>query len=100
VLFLIALRMIFSPPEADLMGSQAGEEPLVIPLAVPSVAGPSAMATVLILASQQPLRLGEWALALVLAWAVTAIVLLAAGRLSRWLGHRGLLAMQRLMGMS
>jgi multiple antibiotic resistance protein len=98
VLFLIAVRMIFSAVALDFAGEK-GEEPLVVPLAVPAVAGPSAMATVLILVSQYPGRLAEWAAALLLAWVVVAATLLASSLLSRLLGRRGLLALQRLMGM-
>ena len=98
VLFLIAVRMIFSAVALDFAGEK-GEEPLVVPLAVPAVAGPSAMATVLILVSQYPGRLAEWAAALLLAWVVVATTLLASSLLSRLLGRRGLLALQRLMGM-
>ena len=54
VLFLIALRMIFPPdagPPTDLPG-----EPLIVPLAIPALAGPSAMATVMLLVAQAPER--------------------------------------------
>jgi len=98
VLFLIALKMIFSSMDEPLVGGKH-EDPFIVPLAMPAVAGPSAMATVLILSSQEPDRLGEWAVALLMAWAVTAGVLLAGTRVSRILGRRGLVAMHRLMGM-
>ena len=52
VLFLIALRMIFPPPPQDSPVPVA--EPLIVPLAIPALAGPSAMATVLLLVSQAP----------------------------------------------
>jgi multiple antibiotic resistance protein len=97
-LFLIALKMIFASTEEPLVGRD-DEEPLVVPLAIPAVAGPSAMATVLLLVSQHPGRLAEWLLALVSAWLVTAVVLLAGSQLNRFLGRRGLAALQRLMGM-
>jgi small neutral amino acid transporter SnatA (MarC family) len=52
ILFLIALRMIFPPPSAD--APEAAGEPLIVPLAIPAIAGPSALATVLLLVSQAP----------------------------------------------
>jgi multiple antibiotic resistance protein len=98
VLFLIALRMMF-PSHRDTTAEYHGEEPLIVPLAVPLVAGPSAMATVILLATQDPDRMGAWLLALVIAWLVSAIVLLFAEALRRYLGRRLINALERLMGM-
>ena len=62
ILFLIALRMIFPPPESD--AHRGMREPLIVPLAIPAIAGPSALATVLLLVSQAPERRMEWIAAL------------------------------------
>jgi MarC family membrane protein len=98
VLFLIALRMVF--PTADRgFGEQVGGEPFIVPLAVPYVAGPSAMATVLLLVSREPTRWPAWLGALTLAWVVSAIILMLGGRLARLLGQKGLVALERLMGL-
>ena len=98
VLFLIGIRMIFPRPEG-LMGEIPDGEPFIVPLAIPLVAGPSGMAAVMLLGSKEPERLGEWSLALLLAWAGTAAILLAAPFLYRLLGRRALTAIERLMGM-
>ena len=98
ILFLIALRMIFPHPEG-LFGYDPAGEPLVVPLATPLIAGPSAMATVLLLVSREPDRVWEWAAAISLAACVSTVVLLASEPLSHLLGKRGLHALQRLMGM-
>jgi multiple antibiotic resistance protein len=98
VLFLIALRMMF-PSTRDTTAEYHGEEPLIVPLAVPLVAGPSAMATVILLATQNPDRMGEWLLSLIIAWLVSAIILLFAEVLRRYLGRRLINALERLMGM-
>ena len=98
VLFLIALRMMF-PSHRDTTAEYHGEEPLIVPLAVPLVAGPSAMATVILLATQDPNAMGNWLLALVIAWLVSAVVLLFAEVLRRYLGRRLINALERLMGM-
>ncbi len=97
VLFLVALKMVF--PETHAEAVAADEEPFIVPLAVPFVAGPSTIATVMLLTAQQPERWPDWLLALVLAWLATGLVLLSAGALSRFLGTRGLRALERLMGM-
>ena len=98
VLFLIALKMVFPAGEEAPIGNH-GEEPFIVPLAIPFVAGPSAMATVLLLVSQQPQHRLACLTALLLAWVVTATVLIVGDLLHRVLGRRGLRAMERLMGM-
>jgi small neutral amino acid transporter SnatA (MarC family) len=97
VLFLIALRMIFPPPPQDAPVPVA--EPLIVPLAIPALAGPSAMATVLLLVSQAPERRLEWVAALSVTMAVCAVVLLLAERLQRVVGLRVVSAFERLMGL-
>ena len=98
VLFLIGVRMIFPRPEG-LMGEVPGGEPFIVPLAIPLVAGPSGMAAVMLMGSNDPSRLGDWSLALLLAWGATAVILFSATVLYKWLGRRVLTAIERLMGM-
>jgi multiple antibiotic resistance protein len=98
VLFLIGIRMIFPRPEG-LMGEIPEGEPFIVPLAIPLVAGPSGMAAVMLMGSNEPTRLGDWSLALVIAWAATAAILFSATLLYRLLGMRVLTAVERLMGM-
>jgi len=100
ILFLIALKMIF-PVQRQMREDEPeeDEEPFLVPLAIPMVAGPSAMAILLLLATRHPDRLGLWSLALFLAWAATAIILGAAPLIKKVLGKRGLIATERLMGM-
>lgn len=98
VLFLIALRMIFPPPPPVHAVAPVGE-PLIVPLAIPALAGPSAMAAVLLLVSQAPERRLEWVAALSVTMAVCAVVLLLADRLQRLVGERVVSAFERLMGL-
>ncbi len=98
ILFLIAIRMVFPRPEG-IFGDPPGAEPFLVPLAIPSIAGPSALATVMLMASRDPARIASWILALTLAMAVTTLVLAAADRLQRWLGERAMIAFERLMGL-
>lgn len=98
VLFLIGLRMIF-PTAEGVMGDVPGGEPFIVPLAIPMIAGPSGMAAVMLLGSQQPDRMGDWMLALTLAWLATAVILFCATWLKKLLGMRVLTALERLMGM-
>ena len=96
VLFLIALRMIFPP--TDRINSMPTREPLILPLAIPALADPSALATVL-LVSQVPDRRLEWIGALSVTKLVCALVLLLAERLQRLVGESVVSAFERLMGL-
>ena len=97
VLFLIALRMVFPPAPQDSPVPES--EPLIVPLAIPALAGPSALATVLLLVSQAPERRLEWVAALSVTMAVCAVVLVSADRLQRVVGERVINAFERLMGL-
>jgi small neutral amino acid transporter SnatA (MarC family) len=97
VMFLIALRMIFPPQPLD--ATVPATEPLIVPLAIPALAGPSALATVLLLVSQAPERRLEWVAALTVSMVVCAVVLLMAERLQRLVGERVIIAFERLMGL-
>ncbi|MGH8061892.1 MAG: YhgN family NAAT transporter [Pseudoxanthomonas sp.] len=98
VLFLIGIRMIFPRPEG-LMGELPGGEPFIVPLAIPLVAGPSGMAAVMLMGSNEPGRLWDWSLALMIAWGATAAILFSATVLYKWMGRSALIAIERLMGM-
>lgn len=98
VLFLIGIRMIFPTPEGIFGDSMEGE-PFIVPLAIPCVAGPSGMATVMLMSNSEPDKMTEWSLALVIAWLATAVILFGSTYLYRLLGMRVLTAIERLMGM-
>ncbi len=97
ILFLIALRMVF--PSQGLAGAEDSKDPFIVPLAVPLIAGPSAIAALLLLASRDPDRIWVWAGALSAAWAVSAAILLLSDYLLRLIGPRGVRAAVKLMGM-
>ncbi|MDH3789862.1 MAG: NAAT family transporter [Xanthomonadales bacterium] len=99
ILFLIALKMVFPVSRSAHAAEEIQGEPLLVPLAIPMVAGPSAMAIVMLMASNDPTRMPEWLIALFAAWLLSSIILLSATGLKRFLGKRGLIAMERLMGM-
>jgi len=98
ILFLIAIRMVFPTP-AGVSDERMGGEPFIVPLAIPLVAGPSAMASLLFISSREPGRWPEWLLALSLAWFFTGLILMMSSNLRKLLRKRGLIAMERLMGM-
>ena len=99
ILLIISMRMIFASGGEIYAADGKGREPLIFPLAVPLLAGPSAMATVLLLASRQPERLLAWIGALTVAMVVSAVVLLGADRIRRWIGSSMVSAIEKLMGL-
>ena len=98
ILFLIAIKMIF-PSEGGVTGLAAGEEPFLVPMAIPMIAGPSILASLLLLANQEPTRMADWSLALLMAWGASAVILMFYELFNKLLGERGLTAVERLMGM-
>jgi len=97
MLFIIAIKMIF-PGSGNLFHHSDNMEPLIVPLAVPLLAGPSAIAAVILMMAQEPSRWLEWVVALVVAWLIAGIILVSSETLGRRLGVRALLAIERLMG--
>jgi multiple antibiotic resistance protein len=94
VLFMISLGMVF--PGRRVIDDQAMEDPLVVPIAMPLIAGPGAISTVILLAQNNPVR--DVALSVGLAWFVTAAILTVSPFVFRLLGSRGAQALERLMG--
>lgn len=97
ILFLIALKMIFPPDNSNHKPTE--EEPFIVPLAIPYIAGPSALATLLLIMNGEPERWPEWLAALFAAWFASGLILMCAGPLAKVLRNRGLIAIERLMGM-
>lgn len=98
LLFLIAIKMVF-PVRGGLAEEEMSGEPFIVPLAIPYVAGPSALAAVLLIMNQEPRRWPEWLAALLLAWFASGLIIALSSLLSRHLGKKVLLAIERLMGM-
>ncbi len=98
VLFLIAVRMIF-PSRHGVFGEMTGGEPFIVPLATPLLAGPSAVATIILMMTRAPERWPVWLGAVCSAWALSTVILLCSAPISRLIGPRLLAAFERLMGM-
>ncbi len=77
----------------------ASGDPFIVPLAIPAIAGPTAIATVVLMVSGAPQRMPEWVAALTVAMLITLVLLAFAERVSTLMGQRGLLALERLMGL-
>ncbi|MGB0717256.1 MAG: MarC family protein [Phycisphaerae bacterium] len=97
LLFLIAVRMIFPP--ADKGGQSEDEDPFVVPVAIPYIAGPATLATVMVMGTNEPDRWPTWLGAVIVAWCAAGIIMIVGNRLADLIGKRGLIALERLMGM-
>ncbi|MCD9186809.1 MAG: NAAT family transporter [Pyrinomonadaceae bacterium] len=98
ILLIIAIKMIFPSHNSGLQQDVEGE-PFIVPLAIPYVAGPSAMATALLMMSREPERWLDWLLAVFIAWFASAVIIYFSSYFARFLGEKGLIAIERLMGM-
>jgi multiple antibiotic resistance protein len=98
ILFLIAIKMIF-PSSKNSMAEDVSGEPFIVPLAIPYVAGPSTLAALLLIMNRQPARWPEWLTALMVAWGLSGLIIATSLPLSRILGSKLLIAIERLMGM-
>jgi len=99
IMFLIAIKMIFPSQEGGGNGLPAGEEPFLVPLAIPLVAGPSILATLMLLSHQYPLQISQLVVALLIAWGLSVIILMQSTLFIRLLGDKGVNALERLMGL-
>jgi MarC family membrane protein len=99
ILFLIALKMLFPSTNRFTADDNLEGEPFVVPMAIPLIAGPSAITTVILFANQAPGQMGHWFIALVLAVLASTLTLLSATPLQKLLGSKVIAALERLMGM-
>jgi len=98
ILFLISLKMVFRSA-AEIFEDSYRDDPFLVPIAVPSLAGPSAITAVMILRLQDRTGVGTLLFSLCVVMAITALVFLLGRRLSTYLGQRGLRALEKLMGL-
>lgn len=97
ILFLIALKMIFPTPKDLEINQHKDKEPFLVPLAIPLVAGPAALAAVMIYSKQTSSFITVSAI--IIAWIASTIILLSSLFIRRLLGSRGIIACERLMGL-
>ncbi len=97
LLFTIAIKMVF-PTGSPIIDESEGD-PFIVPLAMPLVAGPSAIAVLLLLSASNPGQMASGGLALLISWSLAFIILYFSPAFLQFLGDRGLRALERLMGM-
>jgi MarC family membrane protein len=98
ILFMIAINMVFKKADG-VFGESLDHEPFIVPLAIPLIAGPSALATVMLMVSREPAKLGVWVAAMTAAVLVSATLLILGEKIEKLLGQRAMEAIERLMGL-
>ncbi|MCA3084785.1 MAG: MarC family protein, partial [Rhodocyclaceae bacterium] len=98
ILFMIAINMVFKKADG-VFGESLDHEPFIVPLAIPLIAGPSALATVMLMVSREPAKLGVWVAAMTAAVVVSATLLILGEKIEKLLGQRAMEAIERLMGL-
>ncbi len=106
LLFLTALEMLFEKRTKRRQGQgetvDAADDPSVFPLAIPLIAGPGAIATMILLTGQREADF-SWIVSvhavMIAVLAVTFVLFIAAGALERVLGPLGINVITRILGM-
>ena len=98
ILFLLSLKMIFPGTNHFEISGGKEKEPFIVPLAIPLIAGPAVLAAIILYSKQE---MDSWIpiAAIVIAWTLSTIILLASAFLNKILGPRGIIACERLMGL-
>ncbi|MCS7204537.1 MAG: MarC family protein [Leptospiraceae bacterium] len=102
ILFLISIRMIFPPTSQKgsyIFGELPRGEPFLFPLAMPSLAGPSAIMTVILLSNQNPEKTWIWLFAILFSCFFALMILLSSNWIAKYAGEKGIFALEKLMGM-
>jgi len=96
ILFLKAINILF--PKSEHLPKVPGEEPFLVPIAIPLIASPALLATIMLFSQAEPLVL-PMIISILLAWGFTALFFVYAKQTHKFLGYNGLLAIERIMGM-
>ena len=96
ILLLTALKILFSPEER--FPRKSNEEPFLVPLAIPIIAGPALLATVMLFSNTEPSVVMMMS-AIFIAWIASSILLLFSKQILNVLGTGGLTACERLVAM-
>jgi multiple antibiotic resistance protein len=97
ILFLIAIKILFTASDSPRANLPKGE-PFIFPLAIPLIAGPALMATIMLYAHLEQLQ-SVMMIAIFTAWFLSILIFLFAAPIKRILGTNGLMACERLIGM-
>ncbi|MDR0953571.1 MAG: NAAT family transporter [Elusimicrobiota bacterium] len=100
ILFIIAVKLVFnSLDEEEAKGNPKDEEPFVVPLAIPLIAGPASLSMLLILSADVGATPFYVFISVMIASFLNAVILMLSFPISNLLGKRGLIALERLTGM-
>lgn len=99
ILFIVAIRLIFTLHGDGALYGGTTSEPFIVPIALPMLAGPSALATLLVMSRASGTSMREMTIAVLIAWGIAALVFCLEPVLTRVMKDKGMQAMEKLMGM-
>ena len=100
VLFIMSIKLVFnSSMDEQAQLNQKDEEPFLVPLAIPLIAGPASLSMLMILSAGDPKKVWSLFIAVLIASVLNGIVLLLSFPISNILGKRGIIALERLTGL-
>lgn len=105
ILFIISIRMIFpmttySQTQHYIFGELPEGDPFLFPLAIPSLAGPSAITTVILISNQNPMMINIWIFSIIISCFFALLILLSSNYILKFTGKKGIYALEKLMGMA
>lgn len=98
ILFMVAIKLVFPDNTPQKPTDIPSQEPFIVPLAIPLLAGPASMATITLYSSQYPHDIGLCLLALFVVSLLSTAILLLALPLYQWIKPSLLQALERLTG--
>ncbi|MBO4707220.1 MAG: NAAT family transporter [Elusimicrobiaceae bacterium] len=100
VLFIMSIKLVFnSSLDEQAQINQKDEEPFLVPLAIPLIAGPASLSMLLILSAGAPSKIWYLFIAVLFASILNGLILLLSFPISNLLGKRGIIALERLTGL-
>lgn len=98
VLFIAAIKILFPNMGSVREVMKSNGEPFIVPLAIPLVAGPSLLATIMLFSQLDSLNTIIFP-AIIISWLCATAILLVSRHLHRFMGKNGLVACEKVMGM-
>ncbi len=96
ILFMIALQMVFG---TTIVSQKHRADPFIVPLAIPMIAGPSAITAVILVSGKAGATIPGCVISLVMAWGVSTAILMCAKPIAKLMGQKAVDALESLMGL-
>lgn len=99
IIFLFFALSLLFPKYDDETEAKSQQEPFIVPIATPIIAGPSCLATIMLFSHENNSGVLVTLPAIFLAWFGTALILMSSPIILRFMGKTGITVLERLMGL-